>query len=111
MSGKRRWDERNYQTTWEDLEPWLQQLKEDHNVDVTFTVMIPIAPGGLRPAVVMEASVSQWPAKKREVKRDWKEVALRSVGHVERNALQMVSLLLLELENDKERAERQAPLL
>lgn len=106
----RRHDERNYQVTWEDLEAWLQQLKEDHNVDVTFTVTIPIAEGGLEPAVVMKATRSDWPRSVREVKRDWRVIQLRSVGMVERESLHMVSLLMLELDTDKALAERQLTL-
>lgn len=96
---------KHFQVTWEDLEPWAQQLYEDHGVGLRFEVFILGRETGTRSAVVMNATRNRVGAKVEEVKRDWKVFSLNAVGAVEHYALQMASLLLLELENDKAAAE------
>lgn len=95
------YDEKNYQVTWEDLEPWAQQLREEHGVLVHFSVHVMPSTVHTSSAVVMEATRALGYGKVEEVKRDWKVFRLRAVGAVEHHALQMISLLLLEMENDK----------
>ena len=97
-----------YQVTWYELEPWLQQLKEDHGVDCLFEVVIPMHRGSMKPAIVLTAVRKDWPRAQQEIKRDWKTFGLDNVGEVERLALQMVSMLLLELERSKSRGEQAA---
>lgn len=96
----------DYRVRWVDLLPWLSQLKDDHLIDVTFTVTIPQAPGGLKPAVVMTATRNRAPLPPFEVKRDYRCIDLWNIGQVEREALHMVSTLLLECENIRAEMER-----
>lgn len=102
---RRRYDERNHQVTWEDVEPWVQQLYEDHGVYVRFEVVIIPPSLSCRSGVTMRAYRVLVSGKTEAVKDDYKLIALRDVGLVEKHSLQMVSLLLLELENDKAAAE------
>lgn len=104
------WQRKQTQVVWADLEAWIQQLHEDHGVRVRFNVFLPVPGDGVTAGVSMEAYKWQGVGKEQPVKRDWRVFNDQVSGIVEQYALRMVSALLLELENDKERAERQAPL-
>jgi hypothetical protein len=105
---KKNWDRKQTQVVWADLEAWQQQLYEDHGVRLDVEVVLPLAGDGVGPAVVMEAVRRGVGRKEEVVKRDYAFLDLTITGHAEKLVLQMASKLLLELENDKERAERQA---
>ena len=106
----RRTDERNYQTTWEDLGPWIEQLYQEHRVTVEFMVKLQPTAYELKPAVVMIVTrhLKGQPAIAAQL--DWRIINPRCVGMVEREALQMASKLLLDLENEKAAAEQQQTL-
>lgn len=105
MSGRKH-DERNYQVTWEDLEPWLQQLEEGHNILCDVTVQLQGITSGLKPAV--RVCGRRWKVGHEfdVVFEDYRPFELRSVGMVECLALRMLSLALMTLDNDKWLAER-----
>lgn len=104
---RRRWDEKNHQVTWEDVEPWIQQLYDEHGVIVTVKVHLEGLCSGLLPAVRVIASKAGLGAELTEVHSDYRTFSLRSIGEVEKLSLHMLSNLLLSLDNDKWRAERE----
>jgi hypothetical protein len=104
--GQRRIDEKHYQVTWEDLEPWLQQLEEDHGVLCEVKVQLQGLPAGLKPAVRVEGRRWRVGQQYDTVFEDWRTFELRAVGQVEHLALIMLSNALMCLENDKWLAER-----
>lgn len=106
MSGKRRWDEKNHQCTWEDLEPWMQSLWEDHGVLVRVEVLMEGIHAGLRPAVRVTGYRVLSGGRQQQVFSDWKVFTLRAIGEVEKHTLQMCSLAQLTLDRDREAAER-----
>jgi hypothetical protein len=101
----RRWDEKHYQVTWEDLEPWLQQLEEGHGVYVNVEVLLQGLPAGLKPAVRVTGYRVGVGHERSEVFCEWSVFTLRNVGEVESRALHMLSTALLALDNDKWLAE------
>jgi len=105
----RKWDERNHQVTWEDLEPWLQQLEESHGVYVNVEVLLQGLPSGLKPAVRVTGYRVGVGHQRDESFSEWRPFTLRSVGEVEKLSLHIISTALLALESDKERAERGQP--
>lgn len=107
MSRRRQWDEKNYQVTWEDLEPWIQQLEEAHGVYVNVEVHLQGLPVGLTPAVRVTGYRVGLGHERNEVFSEYRTFALRAVGQVEREALHMLSTALLALDNDKWREEQQ----
>lgn len=105
---KRDWQRKQTQVVWADLEAWQQQLLEDHQIRCDFDVAVFLPQDSVQSAIVMEAYRCV-PGKHRElVKRDYFYIDLTVSGHAEQGALRMISKLLLEVENEKERAERQA---
>lgn len=105
MSGAK-WKPRAYQCTFADLEPWLQQLHEDHGVMVNVTVQLEGLPVGLKPAVRVVGRRWRTGQTYDEVFNDWKVFDLGCIGMVESIALQLISHALMTLENDKWIAER-----
>lgn len=103
---RRRWDEKNHQCTWEDLEPWIQSLYEDHGVMVRCTVHLEGLQAGLRPAVRVTGSRYNASGEVVPAFEEYRTFTLRSVGEVEKLCLHILSTALLSLENDKWRAER-----
>lgn len=106
MPAKRRWDEKNYQVTWEDVEPWLQQLEEEHNVYVRVTVVLAGVPCGMLPCVRVEFYRVGIGSKEISVGEDYRAFKLRSIGQVESLVLHMASTALLALDTDKHRQEQ-----
>jgi hypothetical protein len=102
---RRAWDEKNYQVTWEDIEPWIQQLEEGHGVYVNVEVLLQGVPSGLPPAVRVTGYRVGVGHEMTEVFREWRTFTLRAVGEVERDVLHLLSTALLGLDNDKWRAE------
>lgn len=103
----RKHDERNYQTTWEDCEAWLQQLHEDFGVLVSVQVQLEGLHAGLQPVVRVVGKRHRSGHQFDVVFEDYKPFRLRAVGEVEKHVLQMLSMALLTLENDQAAAERQ----
>lgn len=102
---------KNYQVTWDDLEPWVQQLHEEHGVLLTVTVHLEGITTGLKPAVRVVGRRWREGTQYDEIFNNWTVFDLRSIGEVEKHALHLVSTALLALDNDKWRAERsQTPL-
>jgi len=100
-------DKKTFQSTWEDLGPWVEQLYEEHGVYVAFKVLLFAQRHRMKPVVAMSAWRVVQGMREVVVREETRELSLRSVNHAEYLALQMASRLLLDLENEKERAERQ----
>lgn len=105
----REWQRKQTQVVWADLEPWVQQLYEDHHIRCEFTSFLPVADDSIPPGVWLEAYTFWGVGGRKVVKRDWATYDPTVSGVVEQLCLRMISKLLLEVEADKERAERQAP--
>lgn len=106
MPGKHKYDLRNHQTTWEDVEYWAESLQEDHNVVFTAEVVVLHAKYGLQPAVRVKFFKLDGKGTQVLQHEDWRTFSLRSVGEVEKWVLHMASMHQLTLDNDKALAER-----
>lgn len=93
-----------------DMEAWVQQLYEDHRVRLRLEVSLPVPGDGIRAGVTLLAYRVRGDGHREEMHSDWRTVNELQSGCIEHAALQMASALLLSLENDKERAERQTSL-
>lgn len=102
------WTRSQTQVVIRDLEAWVQQLYEDHRVRLELTVSLPVPGDGVMAGVVLTAYQVDGLGKRQEMHRDWCVVKDTQAGCIEHAGLQMASKLLLSLENDKARAERQA---
>jgi hypothetical protein len=107
---RRRWTEKQTQVVLADLEAWVQQLYEDHRVRIRGEVSLPTPQDGIRHGVCLEAYRVLPRGKQEVVHRDWVTIESTTSGAIEKALLQMASRLLLDLESDKERAERQTAL-
>jgi len=93
-----------------DLEAWVQQLYEDHRVRLELTVSLPTPGDGIKAGVTLQAYRVNALGHRDAMHSDWCTINDLQSGCIEHAALQMASKLLLSLENDKERAERQQSL-
>ena len=111
MSKQRGRASKHHQVYWTDLEAWVEQLYEDHHARLTVEVVL--VPLGWNISWGVRISIwTQWGDQgRRELYQEWRAMQPDEVGVAESLALQMASRGLLELEQRKERAERQAPLL
>jgi hypothetical protein len=105
-----RWERTQTQVVIRDLEAWVQQLYEDHRVRLELTVSLPTPGDGIRAGVTLNAYRVDGTGRRDACHSDWRTVNDLQSGCIEHAALQMASSLLLSLENDKERAERQTSL-
>lgn len=103
---RRKYDEKNHQVTWEDCEPWVQSLYEDHGVMVRSTVHLEGLQAGLKPAVRVTGCRYSSEGEIVDVFEEYRTFSLRSIGEVEKLTLHILSTALLSLENDKWRAEQ-----
>jgi hypothetical protein len=102
-NGKHR---KSYQTTWNDLEPWVAQLHESHGVVVHIVIQLEGMASGLKPAV--RALGRRWVIGDTftQVFDDWRTFDQANPGEAEHLALYMLSKALLALDNDKWLAEQ-----
>lgn len=105
MAG-RRWDEKNHGVTWEDIEPWLQSLHEDHGIVVAVQVHLEGISGGLKPAVRVTGKRYQRGDVFTTAFEDYHVFELRAVGECEKWVLHMLSRAQMTLDNEKWLAER-----
>jgi hypothetical protein len=105
-----RWERTQTQVVIRDLEAWVQQLYEDHRVRLELTVSLPTPGDGIKAGVTLQAYRVNGLGRRDAMHSDWRTVNDLQSGCIEHAALQMASSLLLSLENDKERAERQTSL-
>jgi len=107
---KKDWQRKQTQVVWGDLEAWIQQLYEDHRVRLQIGVFLPVPGDNIKPGVRLEAVRYGVGGAKETVHSDWRVIDAGVSGITEHLVLQMASALLLELEREQERAQRQAPL-
>lgn len=106
----RHWERTQTQVVIRDLEAWVQQLYEDHRVRLELAVSLPTPGDGIAPGVTLNAYRVKGDGKREAMHTDWQTVSDMQSGCIEKAALQMASKLLMALEDDKERAERQTSL-
>jgi len=101
---------KTHQTYWTDLKPWVEQLYEDHRVYLDIRVHLFSEKHQMKPTVEVRAyRVLQ--GREIEVVMCQTAVLLpEDQGHAEALVLRMASGMLLYLENERDRAERQADL-
>jgi hypothetical protein len=107
---KKDWARRQTQVVLRDLEAWVVQLWEDHHLRVRLYVSLPSPGDGIKHGVTLEAYQPLPRGQESIAHRDWRTIEETTSGAIEAAALQMASALLLSLEGDRERAQRQAPL-
>lgn len=110
MSSTRKWHRTVTQVVLRDLEPWVQQLYEDHRVRCELVVSLPVPGDGVRHGVSLQAYTVDGIGKRQHIHSDWDVIADTTEGAIESAGIKMVSKLLLSLENDRDRAERCSPL-
>lgn len=101
---------KTYQTYWSDLQPWIEQLYEDHRVYADIKVYLFSEKHQMRPTVEVTTFRVLQGREREVIQAETRVLDTEGQGHAEVLALQMLSGMLLHLENEKERAERQADL-
>ena len=93
-----------------DLEAWIQQLYEAHKVRCELIVSLPTPGDGVKHGVTLVAYRVKPLGVREEMHRDWDVISDTTSGAIESAGIKMVSRLLLDLENDLYRSEREAQL-
>jgi len=101
---------KSYQTYWADLQPWIEQLYEDHRVYADIQVHLFSEKHGLKPTVEVRTYRVLQGREREVISAETRALDVEGQGHAEVLALQILSGMLLHLENEKDRAERQADL-
>ena len=94
------------QVNWSDLGPWVDNLYGRYGVFVRFQINLVPTKSRVSPAVTMTAWRPAGHGVEAVVKSTWRTFNPGTTGAAEAAALQMVSLLLLELEGGSSRAEQ-----
>lgn len=100
----------DYQVYWDDLTAWIEQLYAEHGCRTRIGVSMEPERYQLRPTVTVEIYRTRADGKQESVYREWRSFDNKSKGGAEKVALQLLSQMLLELDREQERAERQASL-
>lgn len=108
MSSKKDWGRKQTGVVWEDLRAWVEQLYNHHGVLVTFTVHLLPDSVHLKPGLTMTAYRPRGALPPVVVRTDWRIVDTMVMGHAAKEGLQMVSKLLLELDNEEWQAEQRS---
>lgn len=108
---KKDWGRKTTQVVWEDLRPWVEQLWGSHGVMVTFKVYVQATATGLKPVVALEAYRPRLRGQDDVLKGRWEGFDATMCGAAAAVAVRLASRLLLDLDEEKERAERRAALL
>lgn len=105
-----KWERSQTQVVLRDLEAWLTQLYTEHRVRCELTVSLPLRTDGISSGVSLLAYRVRGDGRRDACHTDWCTVSDVQSGCIEKAALQMVSKLLLALDNEKALAERQTSL-
>lgn len=100
-----------HQVVLEDLEAWVQQLYEEFGGQCEWAVRYPPTWSSLRPCVRLSVFQERPKKDREELWQSYEVVSFTEQGAVEAAMLRLVSKALLELESDRERAERQRTFL
>jgi|Kansoi200Nextera_1026148.scaffolds.fasta_scaffold00541_2 hypothetical protein len=105
-----RWKRTVTQVVWQDLEPWVQQLYEDHGVCIRFLIGTPPPGSGLNPVVRLIAYKPLPKGEEDVIADNYQVINPTAMGSTESAAIRLASALLLELERAEDIAMRQQPL-
>lgn len=107
----RKWDEKTYRATWEDVENWVQALYEDFHLRCRVQVHVAVPADKVDSAVMVEVFRVGARQHTDELWSDWRRLELRAPHHAEHLAIELLSRAWLDLDLGKRQAERQATLL
>jgi hypothetical protein len=99
-----------HQVVLEDIEAWHQQLYEELHCICHYDVFDPPAHWGIRSAVTLRVLRQGMGEHGKEMWTDYVVISRTETGAIEAAMLQLASKALLELQQEVERRERQAPL-
>jgi hypothetical protein len=95
-----------YTSTWDALEPWVEQLYYEHGYQTSFTIHVHAETHGLKPAVVMNLAKPVKKPGEVALYSDWEVFDPRNLGAAEGAAIRLLSKALMALDNEKWQAER-----
>jgi hypothetical protein len=104
--GKSNWNKRTTQVVWEDLRPWVEQLWHGHGVIVQFHVYVTADETGLKPAIRLHAYRPRLRRSDDILQGRWDHFDSRTSGAAASVACRLAARLLLDLDEEKARAER-----
>lgn len=99
---------KDHQVLWRELQPWVDQLFEEHGLRSSIIVSMEATISKLRPTIVVELFRTLPGGKVEMIRREYTQFDVNAKGSAESLAIRMMSRMLLDLDNEKERAERQA---
>lgn len=102
---------KSHQSYWSDLKPWVEQLYEDHRVYLEIRIHLFSERHDMRPTVAVTAYRVLSERRIHQVAYETAVLNTEDQGHAEALTLRIVSGMLLQLENEKAQAERQAGML
>lgn len=105
---KKDWNRKVAQVVWEDCRPWVEQLWKHHGVLVAFKISIVPTGSGVKPGVTLECYKRGRKAAEPTLDGRWQTFDATVEGGAARAGLQLVSRLLLDLDNGEAKAERDA---
>lgn len=105
---KRDWGRKTTQVVWEDLRPWVEQLREVHQVRVVVSVFLLATTYKMKPTISVELVAVSGEKAQQVVRREWMGFDATICGSAASAACHLVSRLLLELDDEKARAEQGA---
>lgn len=108
---KRDWGRKTTQVVWEDLRPWVEQLRETHALRVLVEVHLLAERYGVKPTVVVETYHTVGEKAQKLHRRLWQGFDASVCGSAASAACHLVSRMLLDCDEDKARAERDDLLL
>jgi hypothetical protein len=106
MAGKKDWYRKTTQACWEDLRAWVEQLYSKHGVLCAFTVQVPVDKAGINAGVSLDAWKAGPKGTRQAVCHAWQLIDATVCGSASAAALHLVSRLLLEMDEEVARAER-----
>lgn len=109
MPNKPRWDQKSYRATWEDCDSWVQAFYEDFGYQVSIRVCLVSGPSAVHPAVAVSVFKPLEKMKTEEKWYNYLRLDIRAPHHAEHCAVQLLSRAWLDVDGDRQRAERQAP--
>lgn len=110
MTPRKDWSRKQTQVVLRDIEPWIQQLHETFRVRCELTAVLPAPGDGIKHGVYLRAYYVEGNGVRRDIHEDWDIIDDCTTGAIERAGIKMISKLLLSLENDLERLERERQL-
>jgi hypothetical protein len=106
-----RMERKQYYTTWDDLDPWVEQVYAEHGYQTAFSIVMPAERHGLPCAVVMELTKPVRKPGDIALHKDYRDFDPRVQGAAEGAALMLISKAVMALDNELYQEKlRQPPL-